>query len=278
MYKTLVTNRLSWFRTEHKFLNFTEISNRQDYEKAISNRDSSSPMVMLGNGSNCLFARKKVKSFVVKNKLPKEYTWQGEDTLWVSSSVPLMLVLKECSKKSLDSFYYLSSVPATVGGAIAMNAGRGPRHNKTIFDFVTHVDIWTPDGPISLKKEEIERGYRHTAFLDHPDWFIAGVLFEFPAQPEPFAVNPIAERVKYSQEVQDHSGPNCGSVFKSFDRRILGRLRGIGCLGAVFSRKTTNWITNRSSSTLGIRLLIRFASLLHFVLRKKCEIEIRIVE
>ena len=74
MYKTLVTNRLSWFRTEHKFLNFTEISNRQDYEKAISNRDSSSPMVMLGNGSNCLFARKKVKSFVVKNKLPKEYT------------------------------------------------------------------------------------------------------------------------------------------------------------------------------------------------------------
>ena len=119
MYSQLTSDRLSWFRTEHRFLNHTEIRSLDDYSKAISNRDAASPVCMLGNGSNCLFARKTISTFLLKNKLPKDVRWTGEEELWASSSVPLMSILKQCKKKSLDSFYYLSSVPATVGGAIA---------------------------------------------------------------------------------------------------------------------------------------------------------------
>lgn len=278
IFKTLTSDRLSWFRTEHKFLNFTEISCQEDYEKALTGRDTASPVLMLGNGSNCLFKKKTVRTFLIKNKLPKKTEWQEDGLLWASSSVPLMLILKECKKESRDSFYYLSSVPATVGGAIAMNAGRGRGHGKTIFDFVRRVDAWTPEGPISFSKDEIELEYRHTMFLDHPDWFISGVLFDFPPAIQPGSENPIAERVQYSQEIQDHSGPNCGSVFKLFHPKILRRLRGFKILGALFSKKTTNWIVNRSKSPRGILFLIRLASFLHFILRKKCSLEVRVIE
>ena len=278
MFKPLVSDRLSWFRTEHRFLNFTEIANHDDYQNVISNQDAAKQLVMLGNGSNCLFARKTIKSFIVKNKLPKETVWKNKHQLWASSSVPLMLILKECKKHRLDSFYYLSSVPATVGGAIAMNAGRGPKHNKTIFDFVKQVDVWTPTGPVSFSKSDLKIEHRHTIFIDQPNWFITGVLFEFADTLSIDSENPIATRVKYSQEIQDHSGPNCGSVFKQFYPSILRRLRGTGFKGASFSGKTTNWIVNHSKSSLGICFLIRLAKFLHVCFRKKCKLEIRIIK
>jgi UDP-N-acetylmuramate dehydrogenase len=278
MYKTLDTDRLSWFRTQHKFLNYAEIKSVEDYNEAILNRDGSSPLSMLGNGSNCLFARKKIRTFLIKNKLPKTIEWKGKNLLWVSSSVPLMLILKECQKKSLESFYYLSSVPATAGGAIAMNAGRGAQYKKTIFDFVKCVDVWTPDGPISLASSEIYREHRHTVFLDHPDWFICGITFDFSTPLPPETLNPIAERVRYSQEAQDHSGPNCGSIFRVFHPKILSRLRGVGINGAIFSRKTNNWIINSSKSPRGVLLLICIARFFHFVFRKTCSVEVRIIE
>jgi len=278
MFSRFESDRLSWFRTSHEFLNYAEITSRDDYVKAISSRDASSPICMLGNGSNCLFARKTVKTFLLKNKLPKKIDWQSDNLLWASSSVPLMLVLKECKQRSLDSFFYLSSVPATIGGAIAMNAGRGRGHNKTIFDFVEQVVFWTPDGQVSLPPEEIKRDYRNTVFLENPDWFISNILFRFPVSSTTDSENPISERVKYSQEVQDHSGPNCGSVFKSFHPKLLGRLRGVKFKGALFSAKTQNWITNHSKSSIGVLWLMRLAIFLHFILLKKCSLEIRVIK
>ena len=278
MFSHFVSDRLSWFRTNHQFLNYAEVGNHTDYTKAISCSDSSASICMLGNGSNCLFASKTVKSCILKNKLPKQTIWQADNLLWASSSVPLMLILKECRQRSLDSFYYLSSVPATVGGAIAMNAGRGRGFDKTIFDFVEQVEFWTPDGQVSLPKNEIKIEYRSTIFLENPDWFISGVLFRFPISSEVDAENPIAQRVKYSQEFQDHSGPNCGSVFKESNPRIMGHIRGTKISGAKYSRKTLNWITNHSKSPRGVLWLIRLTIFLHFVLRKKCSIEIRVVK
>ena len=279
MFALLESDRLSWFRTEHRFLNYTEISSHEDYLRAVTSRDAASTICMLGNGSNCLFASKTVKAFLLKNKLAKELTWNSEDELWASSSVPLMSILKQCQKRSLDSFFYLSSVPATVGGAVAMNAGRGRGHNKTIFDYVQSVDVWTPEGTRSFLNEEIPREYRHTLFLDHPDWFIFGAKFKFPVVVQnDQKKSAIAQRVTYSQDVQDHSGPNCGSVFKVFYPRILARFRGVKLLGAHFSAKTQNWMINRSKSHRGALFLIRLVVFLHFVLCRKCSLEIRIVK
>jgi len=78
----------------------------------------------------------------------------------VSSSVPLTDVLKYCYENSLDSFYYLSSVTATIGGALAMNAGRGSRHGISIYDFVERVTFFE-DGLIkTLENNDIKKGYR----------------------------------------------------------------------------------------------------------------------
>ena len=79
MFNPIISNRLSWFRTEHRFLNYTEIANHDDYQNVISDQGAANQLVMLGNGSNCLFARKTIKSFVVKNKLPKETIWKSKN-------------------------------------------------------------------------------------------------------------------------------------------------------------------------------------------------------
>ena len=159
-----------------------------------------------------------------------------------------------------------------------MNAGRGQNHNKTIFDFVHEVEFWTPEGTQKLLKDEIDIDYRHTVFLDHPEWFITGAKFKFTEAEFDQSENPIAQRVAFSQEVQDHSGPNCGSVFKLFHGGTMSRLMGMRLFKAKFSSKTQNWIVNRSASSRGILWLIRIAQLVHRLRRKKCHLEIRVIK
>lgn len=274
------TESLSFYRTEHEFERYAEFSAIEEFQEyrhwAIENNVS---LYILGNGSNTLFGRRKVKSLVLKNMMPKKIEVVSKYEAWVSSSVLTIEVLKHCYKNSLDSFYYLASVPATIGGALAMNAGRGRGHNLTIYDFVEKVEFFdfNDDCVKTLGKQEIIRGYRETIFTGTQSSFlILSAMFKF----EELAIegNPVADRCRWSKENQDYSAPNCGSVFKEADMSILNALKGLRIGNTSFSKKTRNWILNDSKSPIPILLLISASKIIHFIKRKKVASEVIIVK
>ena len=118
----------STFRTEHQFkhlVNITNVTQISDF-LSLDNKD----VFILGNGSNVLFKKHFIKTTILKNSLPQTIEKIDVHTYLVSSSCSIQKVLARCYKEKRDSFYYLSSVPATIGGAVAMNAGEVKNINK----------------------------------------------------------------------------------------------------------------------------------------------------
>jgi UDP-N-acetylmuramate dehydrogenase len=272
------TNRLSLYRTKNLFLRYFEIKVASQYKDLILlARELHLPLLFLGNGSNTFFSQSRIESIVVKNCLPKEIRHLEGDRFLVSSSVLVSEVLKYCFNSGRDSFYYLASVPAEVGGALAMNAGQGRHKNQSILDWVEEIHFVDQDGEHVATPLGVRTSYRRTMFTGQTNFLITGAVFRFPERD--FAgTNPIKERVAWAKDNQDLANPNCGSTFKQCDHRIMYRLRGTGFAGARFSAKTDNWMTNRSQSPRGIRWLLRLARALHIVFFRKCVLEIIVVK
>jgi UDP-N-acetylmuramate dehydrogenase len=276
---SLEEKNLSFYRTVHRFEKYAEFFSVEEFCRYLDwAKDRKVKIYILGNGSNTLFVRKTVKSLILKNNLKKEINVLPDHRLSISSSVLVIDVLKYCLANSLSSFYYLASVPATLGGALAMNAGRGYQHHKTIYDFVESVTFFDPETHEvqTLGREEIVKGYRETIFTGIQSRLILSAVLKF--QPATIEGNPIIERCKWSKENQDYSGANCGSVFRQSDQEILTQLRGLRIGKTCFSNRVNNWISNKSDHHFFILLLIYVAKLIHRFKGRLAQLEIILID
>jgi UDP-N-acetylmuramate dehydrogenase len=271
--ESFTSSNLSHYKTLHSFKRFGEITSIDEFHEYCRwAKENKVSIYILGNGSNTLFVKNNIETLVLKNKLPKYLKALANNRLEVSSSSTIMEVLKFCYKNSWESFYYLASVPATIGGALAMNAGRGRSHGCTIFDFIESVTFFEDGSIKTLDKSQIVRDYRETIFTGKHSKLILSAVFQFESTM--FNDNPLISRQAWAKEHQDNIGPNCGSVFKLANLKILKKLKGFSIGKANFSSKTDNWILNKSKSSSSIILLIKITKFLHLVLAKKIELEV----
>ncbi|WP_414573632.1 FAD-binding protein [Nostoc sp. CCY 9925] len=275
--ESLTSNNLSHYKTRHHFERVGEINSIDDLQEYCNwAKENKINIYIIGNGSNTLFVRKNIQSLILKNKLPKYINPLAENRLEVSSSVSVMEVLKYCYQHSMNSFYYLASVPATIGGALAMNAGRGKQHGCTIYDFVESVTFFEDGSIKTLDKSQIVRDYRETIFTGMHSKLILSAVFKL--EQTEFTENPLVSRQLWAKEHQDNTAPNCGSVFKSANYKILEKLRGLSIGKAMFSAKTSNWILTKSQNSYAIVLLIRIAKFLHLISGQKIELELIVID
>lgn len=275
--RKIESNTLSKFKTKHYFENYGEILVEDDFLYFNKwAKENNKNIYILGNGSNTLFIKKNINSLVLKNKIPNYITClsEEENTYEVSSNVLMSQILPFCFKKSLDSFYYLASVPASIGGALAMNAGEGRDANRSIYDFVESVKFVNTENEITeIKRSDMNIEFRKTMFTGIKNMFIVSAVFKFP--PKDFdGENPIKDRIKWSKQNQDNSNPNCGSVFNIGYGRLLKLVKGLRVGKAYYSPKTQNWIINNSESHMPIITLIAIVKFLHLLLFKKTRIEV----
>ncbi len=281
MFNTCESSQLSWYRTRHRFMHYGEfdtIERLQEYQKQASAQKLAT--YILGNGSNTLFSAPTVQTVILKNTFPRTIEALGNNRFRISSSVPLMQILRYCLKHNLESFYYLSSVPAQLGGALAMNAGRGKAFNLSIFDFVESVTYVENGLLTTLEKKDIHTDYRKTIFTGIQNCFIISAVLHFPARAHT-QENPILERIHWAKEHQDHSLPNCGSVFSECNRHIMHMLKGKSYTNAKWSDKTANWLVNTDktgvSNSDAMLKLIKSARLYHSLLLQNCKTELILV-
>lgn len=176
---------LSWFKTGGVAEYFFSPDSIEDLIFFLKNKPNDIPFVILGAGSNILITDGIIKGFVLKlNKLNDFYFLENGNIFAQSGSLNLSVANlallgkdnnsnKEASAKSLGGFEFLSGIPGSIGGAIAMNAGAFGRELKDIFILAKALDY--NGNMMDLSLEDLGFSYRKNS-LSEPVIFISAVL------------------------------------------------------------------------------------------------------
>lgn len=209
---------------------------------------------ILGGGSNLLINDQKEFDDVISLKLMDSSIENlGAGNYYIGASVSMQKLITQINNDGFGGIEYLFSVPALLGGAVAMNAGRGKIHNSSIGDYIKEVKAYDfEERKIkTIRKDECQFSYRKSIFKEK-DFIVLGAVFNFPSIDIEEARRKREERIRYVSEYQDNSGYNFGSVFRKYNKYIMQvfRLLHFGYKdGMMYSKKTSNWLINRGNGS-----------------------------
>ena len=138
-----------FFKADHldQLISFLKILNNQER------------LFVLGAGSNVLITDDLFDGVVIKlGKNFNNITLHGEDIIIAGSAVSDKSLSNFALKNSLSGFEFLSCIPGTVGGGIAMNAGCFDKEFKDILVSVQAIDKL--GRVITIPSKEIKFEYR----------------------------------------------------------------------------------------------------------------------
>lgn len=215
---------------------------------------------ILGNGTNVVFSDSGYKGVVISTKGLNSIS-HVDGVVTAMSGVSLCDLVLFSAEYGLYGGEQLVGIPATVGGAIVMNAGA---FGKSIGDFV--LEVWCfEEGKIKkYSNKECEFGYRKSFFskVNRP---ILSASFVFGKnQADEYDVNQIVSRCRERRKSDQPSGRSCGCVFKNPPNDYAGRLidlaslKGLTYGGASVSNKHANFIiANKGAKAQDIYQLVQ---------------------
>jgi UDP-N-acetylmuramate dehydrogenase len=203
------------------------------------------PFFILGNGSNVLISDAGWNGVVMnlENGFNKLHYTDGIVT--AGAGVKMATFVDFAIRNSRKGVEMLAGIPATIGGAIRMNAGC---YGGETSDHLLDVQFIRDRKYISLTKSECGFRYRHSGF-EKTD-IILGARFQME-EGDPNEMREIKiGHLKHRNEVQPVNLPNCGSVFKNPKPRFSAELieaaglKGTQIGGAQISPIHANFIVN----------------------------------
>ena len=216
------------------------------------------PITILGAGTNVLIPDNGIKGTVIylRNYLNQIDILGSNLTLRVEAGVSLSILLKHCIDLGAIDAVFMSGIPGTVGGALAMNAGA---NGGSIWQYVKAIEIINQYGKITTKNaNEFKADYRHVTGLENNTWFVAAHL-NFNTTKDQGKIEQAKQKsLEYLQKrknTQPLDLPNCGSVFRNPPDDYAARLieasgfKGKQIGGAQVSTKHANFIVNQGRAT-----------------------------
>ncbi len=234
---------------------------------------------VLGCGSNLLISPKAdLKEVICTKNLTEGFENFGGGKFYLPAGLLLSKAISAINASGYGGIEYLISVPGTVGGAIAMNAGRGRSYNLAISDYLQCVDVFIDGKIVRIEKDQCGFGYRKSIFGSMDAAFIIGAEFVFPECDIGESEKRKSERIMLCRNSQDTSAPNMGSVFSKFCPEIVSLVqKSTGKKYKVrFSEKTGNWLLNEGGTYEEALFLINTVKIIHELLNEDCELEIKI--
>lgn len=233
---------------------------------------------LLGGGSNVVFASRVETPIINLMELDKRLVLNPDGTVTAGCSVKIQQLIRFGCDNGLGGFEYLYSLPASVGGVVYMNAGRGKGCNQSISDWIESVEYFDSTD-LKVKKMNMDKSqwtYRCSPF-HKMNAVILSATFNMQHSTKEEVNSRIEQRKNIVKTTQEGNAPSCGSVFNWNNRFIMWLLRGKRIGGACYSRKTNNWISNdRGGTANDVIKLIRIAKIMHLLTFQKCSLEIKI--
>lgn len=219
--------------------------------------ESGKPFEILGAGSNVLVSDSGLDGGVISTKKLKGIVGLGDGKILCLAGTKISELLSYCKKHGLGGLEYMYGIPATVGGAVNMNAGVC---GKAIGDNVVLVRAYG-GFDIKLTREICDFGYRHSTMRD-----INAIILSIILKTEHSTAEKIMEQINFYKARRAHLpvGRSCGCVFKNPENYSAGYLienaglKGVRRGGAVVSSAHANFIINEGGSAEDARALIRF--------------------
>ncbi|MBE5742468.1 MAG: UDP-N-acetylmuramate dehydrogenase [Clostridiales bacterium] len=209
---------------------------------------------IIGAGSNLLIADSGYDGVVISTEKLKGVTVKGK-IVTCGAGEKLKDFLSVAHLNSLGGVEFLSGIPATVGGAVAMNAGC---FGKNAGDYVSYVS--SASG--IYNSQDCRFGYRTSRFKDGKDCIIT-VCFNLENVEYDQSESKMAYFLKLRRGKQP-KGRSCGSVFKN-DGYFAGRviescnLKGFRIGTAKVSEKHANFIlADENAKSADISRLINY--------------------
>jgi UDP-N-acetylmuramate dehydrogenase len=164
--------------------------------------------------------------------------------------VNLQRLIKFCSDNNLSGLEALSGIPATVGGAIVMNAGA---FGKNISDRLVSVETLYNGKINKYYKDQCKFGYRTSRFLGKKEVIVSATFKLVETEKELILAG--IEAYKDLRKSIQPTGRSCGSVFKNPSGTTAGKLidslqlKGYKIGGAKISTEHANFIITEGKAT-----------------------------
>lgn len=210
------------------------------------------PRIVIGNGSNLLAPDRGYPGVVISTRLLNKI-FLCEQTIEAGAGASLSAVCREASRAGIGGFALLAGIPATVGGALYMNAGA---FGVTVGDLTASVRVLPSTGgePLVLSREECLFDYRRSVF-DHRGLVVLGATLTGDPIPVEQALSKEREILEYRGRSHPLSLPSAGSVFRRPPGDYAGRLieaaglKGRSVGGAKVSPQHAGFIVNTGGAT-----------------------------
>lgn len=202
-------------------------------------------VVVIGKGSNVLVSDEGFPGIVVR--LGRGYRWAGRDgdRLTAGGAMPLPALAGVAMRHRLAGLEFGVAIPASLGGAVKMNAGA---HGRSMSEVIERIEVYSLSrcARHSLSADEAGFAYRRSSLP--PDGVVVGAAARLEAGDEEEIRARMEEARDWRRRTQPLAEPNCGSVFKNPDGDHAARLieaaggKGLRLGSAQVSSKHSNFI------------------------------------
>ena len=214
------------------------------------------PHYILGNCTNILVPDSGVHGLVILlGKSGTNFhniTLVDDTTIYAEAGVSLRELCNFALKHGLSGLEFAFGIPASIGGAIFMNAGAFEGEIKDVCTECTFID--ENDNLVTFSNPELKFSYRHSYFHDH-SCVITSAKFrltkgdreQIQAKMEGFFERRVAK--------QPLEYPSAGSTFKrpggAYAAKLIddSGLKGYQVGGAMVSKKHTGFVINYDHAT-----------------------------
>ena len=217
------------------------------------------PHIILGNGSNTLFSDGDHDVAVIKldeesgNFNYMRFDDKDRSIMEFGSSMLLSTASRMAAEEGLSGMEGLSGIPGSVGGAVFMNAGA---YGYEVKDVILSAHAVSPDGleERDITPEEMELGYRHSAFMTN-GYIITSARMKLTPDDEKEIRARMADFTERRVTKQPLRYPSAGSTFKRPEGYFAGKLiedcglKGASVGGAEVSELHAGFIINKGGAT-----------------------------
>lgn len=226
-------------------------------------RKRSMPYHVMGNGSNILISDEGIRGVVINLESGFNYLRRYNGGVLAGAGVKMAKFVDFCIENSYAGVEMIAGIPATIGGALVMNAGCYGGETST---YVTEVQVIRDDRIMSLTKEQCGFVYRGSGLKST---VIMQARFTLPHGEKAELLRLRKNHMIHRNQTQPVEIPNAGCIFKNpdgFKAAILIEecgLKGERLGGALVSPKHSNFIVNTGNATandvLGLVKMVRDA-------------------
>jgi len=243
---------LTTFRIGGPAALYLEVESEADLRAAgEAVRRTGVPMVVIGKGSNVLVSDRGFAGLVLRLGRGYRFAARDADRLTAGGAMPLPALSGVALAHSLSGLEFGVAIPASLGGAIRMNAGA---HGRELADVIESVDVFELLGDALRRVPARAVGFRYRNTDLAWDAVIVGAVLRLRGdRPEDIRAR-MDEAREWRRRTQPLAEPNCGSVFKNPEGDHAARLieaaggKGLTVGGAAVSRKHANFIVTSSAA------------------------------